>query len=85
MSKQIRLNIGKNEKIVNKKIGYVIKSEKGINGLTLKSDSLTLKETPNLSGDAFCPGSLLLDGRYIDADQLEESLKIQKKALIGIW
>ncbi|KKK79312.1 hypothetical protein LCGC14_2834760, partial [marine sediment metagenome] len=77
------------KKITEKKlISSKVKSRKGIKASKCKSNLATSpaqawsrpgKDTSILSGDTFCLGNLLLDGRFIDVNQRDESLEMHRK------
>ncbi len=68
------------KKIVEEKlISSAVKCQNGVKALETKSGITASKDISILSGDPFCLGSLLLDGKYIDVRQRDESLKIHKK------
>ncbi len=68
------------KKITEKKlISSKVKSQKGIKASKCKSNLATSKETSILSGDTFRLGNLLLDGRFIDVNQRDESLEMHRK------
>jgi len=50
-----------------------------MNAKELKSNPFNLDKTPKVPGDPFCLGSLLLNGQFINVDQLDESLEIHRK------
>ena len=60
-------------------IPSAVNCQNGVKALETKSGITALEDTSILSGDPFCLGSLLLDGKFIDTRQRDESLKMQKK------
>ncbi len=60
-------------------ISSAVNCQSGVKALETKSGITASKDTSILSGDPFCLGSLLLDGKYIDVRQRDESLEIHKK------
>ncbi len=56
-----------------------VKSQKEIKASKRKLNLPISKDTSTLSGDTFCLGNLLLDGRFIDVNQRDESLEMHRK------
>ncbi|MFQ5715152.1 MAG: hypothetical protein ACE5GU_14080 [Candidatus Scalinduaceae bacterium] len=68
------------KKVMEKKlISSKVKSRKGIKASKYKANLARPKDALVLSGDTFRLGNLLLDGRFIDVNQRDESLEMHRK------